>query len=193
MKNLLGSFKGKYRICLVAVYLGRLSGWLPVWLRSCELNPQFSFLLFCDRPEELPFRPANLRVERTTLSELKDRFSAVAGFQVSLINAYKLCDFRPVYGSAFADLLRSYDFWGHTDLDLYYVHIQKRNLPDVDARTWRSLSNWVFTPQGFVASPPVVWNQSTLRSFNRPSYPHLISHNWRGALRRMKKSTCLLN
>src|ERR1700722_10219464 len=323
MKNLQGSFKGKYRICLVAVYLGKLPGWLPVWLRSCELNPQFNFILLCDRPGEVPFRPGNLRVERTALSELKDRFSTVAGFQVSLLNAYKLCDFKPAYGSAFADLLRSYDFWGHTDLDLYYgnlgaflsedalkkylrlyhrghlslfrnvpeanqlyrlphpainwrtifrsddymgldetsgieelvrfhkipvfedndaiadllprcpdlrlarrgldrrlqaftfengaaiqmfvengemkrrefmyVHIQKRQLPAVDARTWRSLTTWVFTPQGFVASPPVFWNESTLRSFNRPSYPHLIRHNWRGAMRRMKKLTCLVN
>ena len=113
----------KHRACIIAVYLGKFPGWFSVWLRSCEMNPGFDFLLLTDRPNDLPFRPANLRVEQTTLKQLKDRFSAAVGFEVALNYAFKICDFRPVFGLAFADLLKNNDFWGHTDLDLYFGNL----------------------------------------------------------------------
>ena len=96
----------KHRACIIAVYLGKFPGWFSVWLRSCEMNPGFDFLLLTDRPNDLPFRPANLRVEQTTLKQLKDRFSTAVGFEVALNYAFKICDFRPVFGLAFADLLK---------------------------------------------------------------------------------------
>lgn len=112
-----------HRICLVAIYLGRLPGWLPVWLRSCEMNPEIDFLLLSDRPWDVPFCPNNVKVEATALAELKDRFSTAAGFTVALNHAYKICDFKPAFGEALSDLLGNYDFWGHTDLDLFYGNL----------------------------------------------------------------------
>ena len=110
----------KYRVCIIAIYLGKPPGWLPVWLRSCEMNPQFEFLLLSDRPGEIPFCPGNVRVEGTTLAELKGRISAAVGFDVALGRPHKLCDFKPAYGAFLSDLLKPYDFWGHTDIDLFY-------------------------------------------------------------------------
>jgi len=305
----------KYRICIIAIYLGRLPGWLPVWLRSCELNPRFDFLLVTDRPEDVPFAPSNLRVQRATLSELRERFCQGVGFSVSLNHAFKICDFRPSFGVSFADLLTGYDFWGHTDVDMFYgnlahficepdldqfvrlyhrghlslfrnndegnylftlshptvdyrqvfrtdecchfdeylgieklmrfhsvpefennyafadivpkrpsltltrselnhkkqifvydkgsvhqifaeggeirsrefmyLHIQKRKIPDVDPKIWRTLSSWVCTPQGFLPLARDTWTEADLIRFNKPNYAHALSYAWKRALRRL--------
>jgi hypothetical protein len=69
--------------------------------------------------------PKNVIVTTTTLAELRDRFSSAVGFSVELNHAYKLCDFKPTYGHALADILLPYDFWGHSDLDLFYGDLLK--------------------------------------------------------------------
>ena len=114
----------RHAICLMTIYLGNLPGWLAVWLRSCELNPHFDFLLLTDRPEDVTYRPRNVRIESITLLELKDRFSTAVGFEVTLNHSYKICDFKPVFGAAFPDLLKSYDFWAHTDVDMFYGSLE---------------------------------------------------------------------
>lgn len=37
----------------------------------------------------------------------------------------KVCDLRPMFGYLFNDLLKGYDFWGHTDIDVVYGRIDK--------------------------------------------------------------------
>jgi hypothetical protein len=37
---------------------------------------------------------------------------------------YKLCDFKPLYGTIFQDYLEGYDFWGHIDLDVIWGDIR---------------------------------------------------------------------
>jgi hypothetical protein len=50
--------------------------------------------------------------------------SAKLGFKISLDYPYKLCDFKPVHGFLFHDLLREYDFWGFADIDLIYGDVR---------------------------------------------------------------------
>jgi hypothetical protein len=113
------------KICIIVVYLGKPPSWISVWLRSCALNPLIEFLLIVDRPQEIPFVPSNVRLMVATLKDLHDRFSTAVGFSVELNHAYKLCDFKPVYGLALADMVQGFDFWGHSDLDLFYGDMLK--------------------------------------------------------------------
>ena len=35
-----------------------------------------------------------------------------------------MCDFRPAYGEIFSDELKTYDYWGHCDMDLIFGDIR---------------------------------------------------------------------
>jgi hypothetical protein len=46
------------------------------------------------------------------------------GFDTQIVSAYKLCDFKPVYGLMFPEIIEGYDFWGQCDIDLIYGNIR---------------------------------------------------------------------
>ena len=69
--------------------------------------------------------PSNVRIYKTTFSDVKERIQRIFDFEVCLNTPYKLCDFKPVYGEAFAEKLRNYDFWGFCDIDLIWGDIRK--------------------------------------------------------------------
>ena len=103
------------KIAILVCYLGPLPGYFPLWAKSCAANPSFDFLLLTDQqPGDLP---PNVRCMETSLPALRRQFSEMLGMEISLERPYKLCDFKPLYGELFAELLRPYDFWGHCDLD----------------------------------------------------------------------------
>ena len=112
------------RIRLIAAYLGPLPSYFPFFLRSAAANPQVDFLIFSDqRP------PASLRGNVRMFALSPKRFEAMAseatGRPMRLINAHKLCDYKPLYGAIFADHLREADYWGHMDLDIIWGNIRK--------------------------------------------------------------------
>ena len=47
------------------------------------------------------------------------------GLPISFDSAYKLCDFKPTFGTIFAEYLNEYDFWGNADIDLIYGNIRR--------------------------------------------------------------------
>jgi hypothetical protein len=46
-------------------------------------------------------------------------------FDVNIDHPYKLCDFKPAYGFLFPEIIRNYDFWGQSDLDIICGDIRK--------------------------------------------------------------------
>jgi hypothetical protein len=111
------------RALLIATYFGPLPNYIPLWLKSCERNHELDFMLLTDQYLPQSQIPSNLRIIPTSLPSLKRLFSCVAGFEVALERPYKVCDFRPLFGLAFADWLDGYDFWGHVDLDVIWGRI----------------------------------------------------------------------
>ena len=43
-------------ICVIGAYFGRFNNYFPLWLRTCENNPQIDFIIFndCDYREAVP-------------------------------------------------------------------------------------------------------------------------------------------
>lgn len=111
-------------IALLSVYLGRLPGWLPIWLNSCATNNDIEFYLITDHPQDVPYVPTNVKIITMSISEIRGRFSRAAGFSVELQKPYKICDFKPLFGSAFQDLIGGVDFWGHTDIDMFFGRLR---------------------------------------------------------------------
>lgn len=104
------------RICFIMPYFGKLPYNFNLWLNFCRHNKNFNWLFFTDDKTPYSF-PKNVSVNYVSLSELKDYIQNKIGKKISLEFAYKLCDYRPLYGFIFSDYLTNYDFWGYGDLD----------------------------------------------------------------------------
>ncbi len=111
------------KIAVLIAYFGPLPNYLPLWLRSCEHNPTIDFLILTD--QKLNDLPSNVTFIKMTLQQMKDRASKVLGFEAALSRPYKCCDYRPLYGLIFSDLLAPYDYWGHSDVDMIFGDLQK--------------------------------------------------------------------
>lgn len=117
-------------ICLVAGYFGHLPAHFDCFLRSCEFNPSIQWVILTDdsTPWELP---GNVRLQYTTVPELRALFSRKLGFEVSLEHAYILCDFRPAFGLLFDEIFAGFAFWGHCDLDVIFGDLRHFLRPDI--------------------------------------------------------------
>lgn len=115
--------RSRASICLVLCYLGPLPRYFGTFLATCEANKDVDFLIASDQPTPLSLG-SNIRWLPVTLGSLRDRFSTVLEFPASLESGYKLCDYKPLFGHAFASELEGYDFWGFTDPDLVWGHIR---------------------------------------------------------------------
>lgn len=88
-------------------------------LKTMGANPTLDWLIFSDQAPPVDL-PSNIRFFPDQLQNLAHRIEKVAGTKVSIARPYDLCIFRPCYGQVFAEHLRSYDFWGHCDLDVLW-------------------------------------------------------------------------
>lgn len=68
--------------------------------------------------------PENVFIIKKSLQEIKDEAKKKLGFQVSINYPYKLCDFKPAYGFLFYEIIKGYDFWGYTDIDIIFGNIR---------------------------------------------------------------------
>jgi hypothetical protein len=47
------------------------------------------------------------------------------GFDVTIDDPYKVCDFKPLFGKIFEDQLKPYQYWGYCDIDLILGDLRK--------------------------------------------------------------------
>lgn len=110
----------KNRKCiLILPYFGKFNNYFSIFLKSCEKNPDFDWLIFTDCNEEYEY-PFNVHVTCMTLKQVKELAEKKFGFEVCLNNAYKLCDYKPSYGFLFEEHIQDYNYWGHCDCDLIF-------------------------------------------------------------------------
>jgi len=111
------------RLCFALCFLGRLPRYFPLFLSSCERNPDVDFLIISDREPPRPLGP-NMRWVQRDLGALQTLFSDKLGLPVEIPAPYKLCDFKTTYGLVLEDWLGDYDFWGICDADLVFGNIR---------------------------------------------------------------------
>lgn len=109
----------KSKVCFVMPYFGKLPESFLYWLECCRNNPEFDWLILTDDKNDFPY-PPNVKVEYTTLTELKKRIEARMECQVALEKPYKLCDYKPLYGWLLEEELKDYTHWGYGDMDLLF-------------------------------------------------------------------------
>lgn len=110
------------KIVVIAIYYGQLPEWFNLWLKSCEYNKNIDFIFITD--QEVKDTPINVQVLKITFEKLKKLISKKLEYDIILEKPYKLCDFRPMYGLIFEEIVKEYDYWGHCDIDLIFGDIE---------------------------------------------------------------------
>ena len=109
----------------MVTYFGRPPFWLPAFLLSCRKNPDVRWLLYSDF-EAMPDLPANVTLKHLTMRGLYERAADVLGTRVDKKPGLrKSCDFKPTYGVIFAEDLKPFDFWAHSDLDIIWGDVRQ--------------------------------------------------------------------
>lgn len=112
----------KYKICILICYFGKLPSTFNIWRKSCNNNSDIDFLLFTDQAIEK--KEDNLQIYNCSLADIKELAKSKLELEeIELSSAYKLCDYKAMYGVIFSDYLKGYDFWGICDMDMIFGKI----------------------------------------------------------------------
>jgi hypothetical protein len=71
----------------------------------------------------------NIIVMSLSKTSFADLASERLGFDVTLDDPYKICDFKPLFGKIFKTQLNRYKYWGYCDLDIVFGDISKQIHP----------------------------------------------------------------
>lgn len=113
---------------LILPYFGKFNNYFSLFLKSCQANSMYEWLIFTDCKDIYDY-PQNVRVVYTTLAEIKNIAEIKFGFPVSMETPYKLCDYKPSYGFLFEEYIKGYEYWGYCDCDLIFGNLDKMLTP----------------------------------------------------------------
>lgn len=117
------------KICLIINWYGSKPSYFERWHESVDkLDDRFRVLLNTD----IDFGPNlsdKIIVNKISFLDLKKKIEDTLDIKISLKRPYRSCDFRPMFGKIFHDLLKEFSFWGYTDMDVIFGDMRKF-LPD---------------------------------------------------------------
>lgn len=105
--------------CFVIPYFGIFPNTIKFFLKTCECNPKYNWMIFTDCQLDI-VPPCNVKVIQCSFDSIKERIQTKFPFKIDLDNPKKLCDFKPAYGYIFQEELSAYKFWGYCDIDQYF-------------------------------------------------------------------------
>lgn len=106
------------RVCVIVPYFGKFPNYFKFWLRSCEYNTVFDWIIITDN--NLISKSQNIIVHHYTWEAMQKLAQSKFDFDIALNRPYKLCDFKPAYGYIFQEVIGGYDFWGYCDADIIW-------------------------------------------------------------------------
>lgn len=113
---------------LILPFYGRLPWYFNFYLKSLE-NVKCDVLFVSDLTVDV--HPLNFRHLDMSMEEMASLASRKTGLPVVFANAYKLCDFKPMYGKIFEDYIKGYEYWAFGDCDLVYGNTLNSVLDDI--------------------------------------------------------------
>jgi len=114
------------RIVLLLPYYGRLPVYFPIFLRSLFYNKDILDVLFISDIDVSGMElPDNFLILPLSLDGFKKRIKVCTGFEPDLSKLIKLCDLKPLYGAAFVNEIKDYEYYAIGDCDLIYGNLSK--------------------------------------------------------------------
>lgn len=118
------------KLCFIIPYFGKFNNYYPLFLKTCEWNKDFNWLVFTDDKTEYNY-PNNVKRIEIQFSECQDLVKSKFNTAVSLVHPYKLCDLKPMYGYIFEEHIKEYQFWGHCDVDTLMGNLNRWLTDDI--------------------------------------------------------------
>lgn len=161
-----------YRILFIVPYFGEWPEWMELHLDSIKRNPTIDFLFITDCETSVLSEIKNVRVQKSAFETYIHRFKKVLDKELDIPNPYKLCDLRPLFGLIHNDIIKNYDFYGWTDMDILFGNIREF-YTDAILSKYDVLSTHAHTISGHMA---LFRNNRK----NREMYKNI--YDWEGAL-----------
>lgn len=112
------------KITIIVTYFGQLPQIFPLFLKSCEFNKDFNWLILTDSKKKYK-HSKNVSFVKIDFQQLRHIIQSKFNYKISLKKPYKLCDFKVSWGYIFAKELRDSEWWGFSDVDLVYGNLSK--------------------------------------------------------------------
>lgn len=114
----------KKTIAILVPFFGQWPKWIELFVDSIRRNETIDFFFFTDCNTTIFKGIKNISYEITSFEEYVDRYKKLLGDDIQIPNAYKICDLRPFFGLVHEDIIREHDFFGWTDIDLFFGDIR---------------------------------------------------------------------
>lgn len=113
----------KNKICIISCYIGSLPDYFKVFLKSCNYNKSFNWIIVTD--DETAYNiPQNVKILNMGIKDIQILIRDKIGEWAVLDRPYKLCDYKVAYGLIFEDYLEGYTHWGYGDIDVVYGDLE---------------------------------------------------------------------
>ena len=88
------------KVVFIIPYFGKFNNYFQLFLESCRCNKDCNWIIFTDDNSNYDF-PENVKKIEMNLSELHKLIEKKLSHSINIKSAYKLCDFKPLYGYIF--------------------------------------------------------------------------------------------
>lgn len=112
-------------IILLVPYFGKFPEWAPLYFETLRRNSSINFLFYTDCDTQPYENISNVEFRRTTFEEYNENARRIAKITFQPANSYKLCDLRPLYPIIHYEDIKNYDFYGWTDMDIFFGDIRQ--------------------------------------------------------------------
>lgn len=110
------------KVCIVIDYFGKLPEYFKFFLKSCEYNPTFNWLIHTDDKYEGEV-PPNVRIEFISWQNYIEHVRETLYIDFKPSVPYKICDLKPALGLLWSRDLVEFTHWGFGDLDVAYGNL----------------------------------------------------------------------
>jgi len=123
------------KIALITVFFGETPDYFRLYLESLKNNLDIDFYIIGSIKKTKSSK--NVHFVNMSFDEFIDKANTTLKLKLSYENPYKTCDLKPAFGKIFHSITSNYDYWGHTDIDLYFGSLKEmiseisKNNPDI--------------------------------------------------------------
>ena len=111
------------KIGILIPYFGKFPEWSELYFETLKRNKTIDFIFFTDCETE-KYEAENIIFHKISFEDYIKSVNQKLDFTFSPVNAYKLCDLRPLFGDLHRDIFEPYDFYGWTDMDILFGDIR---------------------------------------------------------------------
>ncbi len=123
--------------------MGPLPSYFNYYTETCKKNKSIHYIIINDTISKT-YHDENIEFIKLNLEELNAIVTESLKHKITLVNAWKINEVKPLFGKLFKEQLKDYDFWGWCDLDIIWGDVRsflnEKMLGEYDVIT--SKTNW---------------------------------------------------